>query len=128
MIAKIIETGLLAKRTRREIVDAAELAKLRNEAHRIGFEAGVLEAWNKYGIRYHEPEAPRDRLDLLAGVRDEWFEEVAAITRGVDLSYGDPASRAPAAAKMIQNMIENPGQFAKGICQQSCESPPLIII
>jgi hypothetical protein len=122
VIAKIVETGLLAKRTGREIVDAAELAKLRNEAHRIGFEAGVLEAWNKYGIRYHEPEAPRDRFDMLDRVSDAWFERVAAISKGADLRYDDATTRAAAAAKMVQNMIENPRQFAKSVFDPAFKS------
>jgi len=52
---------------------------------------------------------------MLDRVADGWFEEVAAISKGADLRYDAPMTRAAAGARMITNMLRDPGQFAKSI-------------
>jgi hypothetical protein len=116
-ISKITMPTSLAKRTGRDIVDDAERAKLKNEeAVRQAREQGMIEVANKYGIRYREPEPPVfNRLDMLERATEPWFERVAAISKGAEIDYSDPRTRATAGARMIANMLRNPGQFGKSI-------------
>jgi hypothetical protein len=121
VIAKIAETGSLAK-SGSAIIDDAEIFKAELEkAFRRGYEEGVLEVANKYGARLllREPEPPVNRVDMLERATDSWFDKVSSILKGVELDYTDQSTRQAAAARMVQNMIEHPATFAKSIFNPS---------